>query len=109
MTVADLLEWEAWPEEMQRIARLAVREEIEHSDETATEVEETEAWADAMWAAARKHLAIVIAKLKEGRAQLEPVTHLAGAIDDADTSFNTALEMLEALPEEIADLEALEE
>lgn len=101
---ADLLAFEAWPDEMKRIAREGVAQEIEDDDGDTPEA--MEEWADAMWAAARKHLAIVVKKVKEGKDLLDTTVAFA---DAADASLTTAIEMLESLPEQIADLEALEE
>lgn len=114
-TVADLLAFEAWPDELQQIARRALGRRLDDmgypiDDETiyAKEEakEEAEGEADDRWAVAREHIAGVLKKLREAKKLCIDTDDRVGETFDAiDALLTTAIDMLEALPEDFADLE----
>lgn len=106
-SLADLLAFEAWPEEMQRIARAAVADECDepHEEVISEAIEDQKADDQQFYELVRKHLAVVVKKLREAKAQVDDTLHKENErIDAIDASVTTAIEMLEALPETLVEM-----
>lgn len=107
--LADLLAFEAWPEEMQRIARIA----LEHADigaeakeELRDEGREDQHDADQnQFGTVHEHLDAIHERLVKARDRLAP--HLVDCeelIATVHTLVTEAMERIEAIPDQLADV-----
>lgn len=120
LSVADLLQWDAWPEEMKRIARAAVREEMTaafEDDDVKEDLREQgrEDQHDAdqgQFGVVHEHLRAIRTRLATAHAalgaqSLDDLSAAGAAITSAYDLLKEAIERIDAIPDQLADVKEL--